>query len=89
MTDYIRTIINLLEKNGIDITNYDDDLTYFDEFDDVYVLNIRKNLTLKFIQNYYSSEKKYKNFTLYYDGKVIKDYDNIINELKNVLKIIK
>ena len=86
MTDYIRRIIAILRSNSIDTLNYDDDKTYFDGHDDVFVLYVGDTLTLKFAQNYFN--KNYENFMLFYKGKSISGYDNVYNELKNVLKLI-
>lgn len=85
MTDYIKEIINLLENNGINVFNYDDDKTYFDGYDDVYVLHINDNLILKFVQNYI--EKDCRNVTLFHSDKMFNGYDNVINELKSLTLI--
>lgn len=74
--DYIIDILKYLEDKNIDTSNYDDDNTYYDGFDDVYVVNI-KDYKLKFVQN--------KIFSLYYNNKIITGYENIKNELDVLL----
>jgi len=82
-TDYIIDILCFLENNNIDTTNYNEELSYSYNTDDVYVVEI-DGYILKFVQNYYN--KKYQNFTLYYKDNEnnqieIKGYDNIKQEL--------
>jgi len=52
MTNYIINICDFLETNNINISDYDDDLTYYDGFDDVLVIYINEE-KYKFIQNLY------------------------------------
>ena len=72
-----------MNLNGFDTSNYDDDRTYYDGYDDVYVVTINGH-KLKFVQNY--ENNKYINFTLYYKNGDFYGYDDIKAELsKNVL----
>jgi len=82
MTDYIINIRNFLENNNIEY-ECDDDLSYFDGFDDVLVIEI-KGETYKLLQNYENSS--YKNITLYCDDGPIYNYDNIIKYYENKYK---
>lgn len=76
MSDYIFNIREFLEKNNINVDDYDDDRTYFDGHDDVLVLNFKDN-TYKFLQNYENGT--YKNFTLYTNDLEINGYNQIVN----------
>ena len=78
MTNYIINICDFLETNNINISDYDDDLTYYDGFDDVLVIYINEE-KYKFIQNYENGY--YKNFTLYINNEEIKGYDEITKYL--------
>lgn len=83
MTNYITNICDFLQTNNININDYDDDLTYFNGFDDVLVLYINQE-KYKFIQNY--DNGYYKNFTLYINNEEIKGYDEITKYLINKIK---
>ena len=60
--DYIHEIRDFLDSSSINIDDYDDDRTYFDGFDDVFVVNL-KDERYKFLQNYENG--RYTYFTLY------------------------
>lgn len=83
MTNYITNICDFLETNNINISDYDDDLTYYDGFDDVLVVYINDE-KYKFIQNYENGY--YKNFTLYINNEEIKGYDEITKYFINKFK---
>ena len=86
MTDYIIEICNFLEKNGIDTSDYNDDLSYYNGFDDVLVVYL-KDERYKFYQTY--KDECYKNFTLNVStGEIVEGYDNVVQYLTEKFKIV-
>lgn len=93
--NYIIKIHNFLKKNNIKILNNIDDysynnitedkLVYYCYYDDINVYNNdKKKYNLRFIQIF---NNKNINLILFYNNKIIKGYDIIIEELKILLKI--
>lgn len=74
MTDYIIDTIKFLDSKGIDY-DYDDDRSYYDGYDDVFIIII-KDERYKLVQN--KIDGKYKNFTLYSNNDIINEYENVI-----------
>lgn len=80
--DYISNIQEYLTSINIDYSNYDDDLTYYDGFDDVWVVTLNNNI-YKFVQNL-----KYGNaigLMMISNKVILNEYNEIINYLKNNL----
>ena len=83
-TDFIVELVNWLNDKRVNYT-YDEDLTFYDGYEDILVIYIN-NIQYKFYQ--YVMNHQYINFTLLHNNKIINDYDNIIDYLKNNLNLI-
>jgi len=64
------------------------DQSYFDGFDDIYIIKINQDFTIKLLQNVekINGEYIYDSYTLYFsysDKDPIYGYDNIIEFIKN------
>ncbi len=81
MIDYIVDIQTYLDSINIDYSNYDDDLTYYDGYDDVWVVKL-KDKSYKFVQNI--KNKNAISIMMISSDIILHDYDKIIDYLKNI-----
>ena len=80
--DYISNIQEFLTSINIDYSDYDDDLTYYDGYDDVWVVTLKNN-KYKFVQNLENGNAI--GFMMISNDIILYKYDKVINYLKNIL----
>ena len=80
--DYIELIQDYLTSINVDYSDYDDDRTYYDGYDDVWVVTLN-NEKYKFVQNLVNGNAV--GLMMSAPGKVLHKYDEIIEYLKNNL----
>jgi hypothetical protein len=80
--DYIELIRDYLTSIKVDHSKYDDDRTYYDGYDDVWVVALN-NETYKFVQNLKNG--KATNIMMISGSISLYKYNEIIDYLKNTL----
>ena len=77
--NYINDIQEYLDSINIDYSDYDDDYTYYDGYDDVWVVKLNNN-TYKFVQTIENGNAT--SIFMSTNNNIFHDYDKIINYLK-------
>jgi hypothetical protein len=80
--DYINDIQIYLKSIQVDYSDYNDDLTYYDGYDDVWVVNLNYK-TYKFVQNIKNGNAIA--VMMISNDTILHDYNKIIEYLKNNL----